>query len=1549
MAFTKIVSSQTVTGEIIENNLHGSSQLILSDGVAINTIIFDNSSQLISSGGTAISTYIEVYGYQYVLLGGTANYTYIDSGSQIVASGGVANSTTISGGTWYVGRFLNNSGGSQYVSYGGVASNTALLGGTQYVEGLANSTTINSGGSQSILSGGVANYTTINSGGYQNDFSGVANSTTINSGGHQDVCGVANSTTINSGGHQDVCGVANSTTINSGGYQNVYATGRLISGHAQTVGGVANSTTISGGTQYVSSGCVARNTVISGGSQSILSGGVASNTIISGGNMVVDSGGIVSNALTVAGGHVILANATSFNSLTTVSYVLTTATTSDVLITVNGGTLGTGVTAYSLNLDNTAVGSYILADGVNLSYMKSMKFSVTDNNQTVNVNVGSSYTFSNGDKLSLNFNDSTRDQLTAAFTVDTTPPSIPSGLNKTITGNSVALTWNDSTDADSGVKQYEVQVDNNSNFSSPEYSATPTASTATVNNLVDGTYYWEVRTQDNAGNYSAWSSGSSFTMDTSAPSAPATLTRTVTGNNVALDWIDATDNLSGVKQYEVQVDNNSNFSSPEYSATPTASTATVNSLVDGTYYWRIRTQDNSGNYSDWTTGNSFVVDTTAPAPATLTRTVTGSDITFDWADATDGTSGIKQYQIMVDNNADFSSPEYSSAPVSSTATSTNLADGNYYWRVCTQDNSGNYSAWTTGSNFTVDVTAPAVPASLTNIVTGSSVALDWADATDATSGVKNYLFQYATNAQFTGATQSMVTVSNANVSNLSDGTFYWRVQTTDNSGNASAWTSGSSFMVDVTAPTVPAALTRTVTGSGVALDWADATDATSGVKQYQVQVDNNTDFSSPEYSAQVAANEASVANLAAGTYSWHVRTEDNSGNWSAWSTAANFIVDLTPPTVPSGLKQTVTGSSVTLDWADSTDANGIKQYEVRFDNNNDFSSPEYSTVVDVSEASTSLALGTYYWQARAQDKSGNYSAWSSSSKFIVTPTDTAANTWQAAQDISNLDNWVGFGDTSDYYKLTMANSGMLTLGLAGLSGNADLSLLNSAGTVLKTSSNTGTTPEAISKVALLAGTYYVKVAAGYGVNDANYTLTHTEKYTPADKAANDYKTALDISTLDNWVGFGDSADFYKLTMTNAGSLSIGLAGLSGNADLSLLNSAGTVLKTSAKTGTADDSISNVLLLAGTYYVKVAAGTGVNDANYTLSHTEKYTPTDTGANTWQTAGDVSNLDNWVGFGDAADVYKLTMTNAGMLTLGLTGLTGNADLSLLNSAGTALKTSSNTGTTPEAITNIALLAGTYYVKVAAGYGVNDASYNLTNTVKYCPADKAANDYKTAQDISTLDNWVGFGDAADFYKLTMTNAGTLTLGLTGLTGNADLSLLNSAGTAIKTSANTGITREAINNVSLLSGTYYVKVAAGYGVNDASYNLTNTVSYFPGDTSDKAGNTLATAKLIDAPTKTGWVGFGDTDDYYRFDLATAAIGTLRLHDMTGGNADLTLYNVKGIQLKKSASLGVLEDTITSTLAAGTYYARVNAVSGNIDYKLDFSKKDIVSGMLAS
>ncbi len=565
----------------------------------------------------------------------------------------------------------------------------------------------------------------------------------------------------------------------------------------------------------------------------------------------------------------------------------------------------------------------------------------------------------------------------------------------------------------------------------------------------------------------------------------------------------------------------------------------------------------------------------------------------------------------------------------------------------------------------------------------------------------------------------------------------------------------------------------------------------------------------------------------------------------------------------------------------------------------------------------------------------------------------AGNTMATANDIADPDNWVGVGDACDFYKLTMTNAGTLTLGLTELSGNANLALLNSAGGVLKTSANSGITSEAIDKLALQAGTYYVKITPGSNVSDAYYTLSHDEKSFPTDNAANDYKAAVDIDPpLDNWVGFADAADVYKLIMTDPGKMTLWLTGLSGNADLSLLNAKGAVLKSSAGKGSASEAINDVSLLAGIYYIKVAAADGgagtVNNTYYTLNNAVDYFPVDTAAKDYNSATDIgAGVDNWVGFGDAADFYKVVITDFAVLTLGLSGLNGNADMTLLDAKGKALKSSANTGINPETI-SAGLAQGTYYVKITPGAGVNDAAYTLTYDEKLCPADKAGNTLLAATDIGAgADNWVGFGDAADFYKVVMTDTGILTLGLNGLNGNADMTLLDAKGKALKSSANTGINPETIS-AGLTQGTYYVKVTPGTGVSDANYTMTDQISYFAGDTQDNAGNNIAAAKPIDESLQTGWVGLGDSDDYYRFDLAAPARGILRLYDMTGGNADLSLYDANGKLLQKSTNAAVLEDIIAGSLAAGTYYARVTAVTGNIDYKLDFSKKNI-TGMLAS
>jgi hypothetical protein len=89
--------------------------------------------------------------------------------------------------------------------------------------------------------------------------------------------------------------------------------------------------------------------------------------------------------------------------------------------------------------------------------------------------------------------------------VDTTPPSPPRLVSPTqnaTTPKRPWLTWS----AVAGGVEYQLEVDNNADFTSPEFKATTNKVTLQTKVLTKKTtYYWRIRTKDAAGNWSAWS------------------------------------------------------------------------------------------------------------------------------------------------------------------------------------------------------------------------------------------------------------------------------------------------------------------------------------------------------------------------------------------------------------------------------------------------------------------------------------------------------------------------------------------------------------------------------------------------------------------------------------------------------------------------------------------------------------------------------------------------------------------------------------------------------------------------------------------------------------------------------------------------------------------------------------------------------------------------------------------------------------------------------------------------------------------------------------
>jgi len=64
--------------------------------------------------------------------------------------------------------------------------------------------------------------------------------------------------------------------------------------------------------------------------------------------------------------------------------------------------------------------------------------------------------------------------------------------------------------------------------------------------------------------------------------------------------------------------------------------------------------------------------------------------TFDWSDVT----GAENYDLLIDDNPDFSSPEVQvTVPVSTYTSTVKLPDDNYSWKVRARDAAGNISGW----------------------------------------------------------------------------------------------------------------------------------------------------------------------------------------------------------------------------------------------------------------------------------------------------------------------------------------------------------------------------------------------------------------------------------------------------------------------------------------------------------------------------------------------------------------------------------------------------------------------------------------------------------------------------------------------------------------------------------------------------------------------------------------------------------------------------------------------------------------------------------------
>ncbi len=246
--------------------------------------IWDIPARTTSTGGNVYLTQ-NVYGT-------AINYTV--TGTQNIQNGGLAQNSTI------------YSGGAQNVEAGGRSENTHILyNGNQYIYGTSISSTVDRSGRIYVFSGGNA-YNSIVNGGQISVSSGATSYNTQVNSGYQYIYGTDQNSTLNSGATQLIRsgGTAISTTINTNAKQQIesgaYANGSIVNGGSVTIDGTADDLTLNSGIVTSQSDGIINNSIVNGGSLSI--SGDANNITQNSGNLYGYSQSIIDN-LSVNGGY----------------------------------------------------------------------------------------------------------------------------------------------------------------------------------------------------------------------------------------------------------------------------------------------------------------------------------------------------------------------------------------------------------------------------------------------------------------------------------------------------------------------------------------------------------------------------------------------------------------------------------------------------------------------------------------------------------------------------------------------------------------------------------------------------------------------------------------------------------------------------------------------------------------------------------------------------------------------------------------------------------------------------------------------------------------------------------------------------------------------------------------------------------------------------------------------------------------------------------------------------------------------------------------------
>ncbi len=495
---------------------------------------------------------------------------------------------------------------------------------------------------------------------------------------------------------------------------------------------------------------------------------------------------------------------------------------------------------------------------------------------------------------------------TASWTVDLTAPTTPTvsvPANGSATNNTRPPVTG-TAEANSTVTVFidGVAVGTTTATAGGTFSFTP--STA----LSEGSHTVRVTATDAAANVSPSSNTNSFTVDTTAPSAPV-VSAPANGGRTNETQPAITGTAEAGSAVTVFIDGAS-VGTTTATAGGTFSFTPPAALSQGSHTVRVTARDSAGNTSPTSNTNTFTVDTTPPAAPLVSAPANGSSTTNAQPAITGSAEANSTVTVFVDGVAVGSTTATAGGTYSFTPT-TALTEGSHTVRVTATDVAGNTSPTSNTNTFTVDLTAPSAPV--------ASAPADGSSTNNAQPAITGTAEANSTVTVFIDGVSVGTTTATASgtfsftlPTALAEGSHTLAVTATDAAGNTSPSSNTNTFTVDLTAPAAPV-VSAPANGSTIATRTPALTGTAEANSAVTVFLDG-VSVGTTTASATGGWTFTPTGSLADGSHTVRATAADAAGNVSATSNTNTFTVLGGPPetTLVSGPSGTVSTTTATF-------------------------------------------------------------------------------------------------------------------------------------------------------------------------------------------------------------------------------------------------------------------------------------------------------------------------------------------------------------------------------------------------------------------------------------------------------------------------------------------------------------------------------------------------------------------------------------------------------------------------------------------------------------